>query len=54
MTRTDAPAGDLWIRLVRSTGLKMFVILTLALLPRVKGGILGLMWFLGLRGDETQ
>lgn len=33
MTRTDAPAGDLWIRLVRSTGLKMFVILTLALLP---------------------
>ena len=28
--------------------------LTLALLPRVKGGILGLMWHLGLRGDETQ
>ncbi|PIW27731.1 MAG: hypothetical protein COW30_09520 [Rhodospirillales bacterium CG15_BIG_FIL_POST_REV_8_21_14_020_66_15] len=28
--------------------------LTLTLLPRVKGGILGLMWHLGLKGDETQ
>tara|TARA_B100000427_G_scaffold309657_1_gene298842 strand:+ start:884 stop:1258 length:375 start_codon:yes stop_codon:yes gene_type:complete len=41
-----------WLQLAIAVPLTMG--LTLALLPRVKGGILGLMWFLGLRGDETQ
>lgn len=27
--------------------------LTIALLPVVKGAVVGLMWFLGMRGDET-
>ena len=35
-------------------GVPIILGLTLSLLPRVKGGILGLMWHLGLRGDETQ
>ena len=30
------------------------LILTLLLLPRAKGALLGLMWALRLRGDETQ
>lgn len=30
------------------------VVLTLALLPKVKGAVVGLMWALGLRGDERQ
>ncbi|MEK9672510.1 MAG: DUF983 domain-containing protein [Rhodospirillaceae bacterium] len=34
--------------------LPLTLLLTLTLLPRIKGGILGLMWHLGLRGDETQ
>ena len=28
------------------------VLLTLLVLPRIKGGVLGWMWWLGLRGDE--
>jgi uncharacterized protein (DUF983 family) len=30
------------------------LLLTLWLLPRAKGALLGLMWALRLRGDETQ
>ena len=30
------------------------LLLTIILLPRVKGAIVGLMWSLGLRGDERQ
>ena len=30
------------------------LLLTILLLPRVKGAIVGLMWALGLRGDERQ
>ena len=37
-----------------SIALPATLALTLWLLPRVKGGILALMWHLGLRGDETQ
>lgn len=41
-----------WVQL--SVALPLTVALTLGLLPRVKGGILALMWHLRLRGDETQ
>lgn len=41
-----------WLQL--AVGVPIVLGLTLTLLPRVKGGILGLMWHLGLRGDETQ
>jgi uncharacterized protein (DUF983 family) len=30
------------------------LLLTLALLPLIKGAVVGLMWALGLRGDEPQ
>ncbi len=41
-----------WLQL--AIGLPITIALTLTLLPHVKGAILGLMWWLGLRGDETQ
>ena len=41
-----------WLQL--TIGVPLVVAFTLGLLPRVKGAILGLMWHLGLRGDETQ
>ena len=34
--------------------LPMIVVMTLGLLPGVKGATVGLMWQLGLRGDERQ
>ena len=40
--------------LIFSIALPVTVALTLWLLPRVKGGIVGMMWRLGLKGDETQ
>ncbi|MEQ8505696.1 MAG: DUF983 domain-containing protein [Rhodospirillales bacterium] len=45
-------APPVWVQL--SIALPVALALTLTLLPRVKGAILGLMWHLGLRGDETQ
>jgi uncharacterized protein (DUF983 family) len=45
-------APPTWVQL--SIAVPATIGLTLTLLPRVKGGILGLMWHLGLRGDETQ
>ncbi len=45
-------APPMWLTL--GVALPVTVILTLGLLPRVKGGIVGLMWSLRLRGDETQ
>lgn len=33
--------------------LPLTVVLTLAFLPYVKGGVLGMMWGIGIRGDET-
>lgn len=33
--------------------LPLTVVLTLAFLPYVKGGVLGLMWGIGVRGDES-
>ena len=45
-------APPTWLQL--SIAVPVTLGLTLALLPRVKGAILGLMWHLGLRGDETQ
>lgn len=45
-------APPVWVQL--SIALPVSLALTLTLLPRVKGAILGLMWHLGLRGDETQ
>ena len=40
--------------LMFSIALPMTLALTLWLMPRVKGGVLALMWHLSLRGDETQ
>lgn len=34
--------------------LPMIVVMTLAMLPGIKGATIGLMWRLGLRGDERQ
>jgi len=48
--RTMSPPT--WLHL--AVWLPMTALLTLALLPRIKGGIVGLMWHLGLSGDETQ
>ncbi len=45
-----APA--LWIQM--SLWPTLALLLTMAFLPYVKGACVGLMWALGLRGDETQ
>jgi uncharacterized protein (DUF983 family) len=45
-----APA--LWIILLFATALSAILVLLLLLLPHAKGLCLGLMWTLGLRGDE--
>lgn len=42
----------LWVQ--ASVFLPATLILTLLLLPRAKGALLGLMWALRLRGNETQ
>jgi len=34
--------------------LPLIVIMTLAMLPGIKGAVVGLMWWLGIRGDEQQ
>lgn len=48
--QTYAPA--LWLQMTVWPTLTL--LLTLATLPFVKGGVIGVMWALGLRGDETQ
>jgi len=48
--RTWVP--PMWLHL--SVWLPLTALLTLTLLPRIKGSIVGLMWHLGLKGDETQ
>ena len=47
-----AMAPPTWIHL--AVWLPLTALLTLTLLPHIKGGVVGLMWHLGLRGDETQ
>jgi uncharacterized protein (DUF983 family) len=45
-------APPLWLQLAIWPALGLG--LTLLLLPRIKGAVIGLMWALGLRGDERQ
>lgn len=37
-----------------SIWIPVLLMLTFTLLPRIKGSLVGLMWHLGLRGDEMQ
>lgn len=48
----QAYAPALWLQMTVWPTLTL--LLTLATLPFVKGGVIGVMWALGLRGDETQ
>lgn len=43
---------DIWVHL--AIWPVMAIVLTLTLLPRIKGTIVGLMWHLKIRGDEFQ
>lgn len=42
---------ELWVHGV--VWLPLTVLLTLTSLPYIKGGVLGLMWGIGIRGDES-
>ena len=41
-------------RLIQATLVMLVVALIAFLLPRVKGAVVGVMWNLGLKGDEYQ